>query len=172
MKIVYKQKTDNKFIHSIDKNNFSGYQINIEYNKINSICEIDNGDIISKIFYRPTQTPIIHKVEYNGHFEYRYNNNKVQSTYFEYDNKKYGEYKKYNTDGNLIERIFYYEDYDITKEVLRFIKYDDYNSFLHYKLKDDERFNIMIRYGYFFRLDYDFRDSKEFDNISRYCSLS
>ncbi len=174
MKIVYKCKNTGEVSSTVNLDEFSGYKIQIDHNKISKITEIENNVVLAKIDYRPTKTTLIHKIEYNGHVEYRYNNNKVNSLYFEFNNKLYGEYKKFDPTGNLIERKFYYDNRDITHDVIRFIGYkEDPNEFMNYTFQEDEMFNLMMKYGYYFRFCYESeRESSDFDSITKYCQLN
>lgn len=172
MKIVYKCKDTDKVLTSVDMSTFNGYMIQVENgNKISNITELSNNFVLSKIELRPTKKPLIHKVEYNGHIEYRYNNNNVSSVYYEFNNKKYGEYQKYDLNGVLLDRIFYFDGLDITTEIMQFIGYKNgLTSFKDYKFKEDELFNIMMKYGFYFRFCNDSeRESSDFDRINEYC---
>lgn len=171
MKIVYKCKHTGEVSSTVDLNEFEGYKIQLENGKISKIYELLNHIVLCRIDYRPTKATLIHKIEYNGHIEYRYNNNRVNSLYYEFENKKYGEYKKFDTTGNLIQRIFYYEDKDITDDIMKFIGYDDEPSnFMNYTFTESELFNVMMKYGFYFRFCYEAgRESTEFDLITEYC---
>lgn len=171
MKIVYKCKHTGEVSSTVNLDEFEGYKIQLVNGKINKIFEITNNQILSIINYRPTKATLIHKIEYNGHVEYRYNNNKVNTRYYEFNNKKYGEYQKYDTFGNLIDRKYYYDDLDITDSVIKFIGYnDDPSNFKHYSFSECETFNLMMKYGYYFRFCYESeRESTEFDSITEYC---
>lgn len=174
MKIVYKCKQTGEVSSTVNLDEFSGYKIQIEHNKISKITELLNNEVLALINYRPTKTTLIHKIEYNGHVEYRYNNNKVDSMYFEFNNKRYGEYKKFNPSGELVDRKYYYDNRDITEEVMRFIDYkDDPNDFKYYTFQEDEVFNLMMKYGFYFRFCFESeRESSEFDLITEYCQIN
>ncbi len=171
MKIVYKCKHTGEVSSTVNLDEFEGYCIKLENNKLSKITELLCSIVLAKIDYRPTKTTLIHKIEYNGHIEYRYSNNKVQSLYYEFDNKKYGEYKKFSPSGELTERKFYFENVDITDDVMNFIRYNGHpKDFKDYSFKEDELFNLMMKYGYYFRFCYESgRDSTEFDFITEYC---
>jgi len=173
MKIVYKCKQSGIVKDSVDMNEFSGYRIQIDHDKISKISEFFKNNELARIIYRPTKTPLIQKVEYNGHVEERYNNNKVSSKYYMFDKKLYGEYLRYDIHGNLQSRKYFYEDKDITEEIMSFIGYkDSLIAFMFYSFREDEAFNIMIRYGNHFRFSYESnRDSSEFDEITKYCQI-
>lgn len=171
MKIVYKCKQSGVVKDSVDMNEFIGYRIQIDYDKISKVSEFKQNDELARIIYRPTKTPLIQKVEYNGHVEERYNNNSVSSKYYMFDNKLYGEYLKYDIHGNLQSRKYFYEGKDITEEIMSFIGYkESLTAFMFYSFREDEAFNIMIKYGNHFRFCYESdRDSSEFDDITMYC---
>ena len=171
MKTVYKCKNTGIVMDSVDVNEFHGYRIQIDHNKISKVTELYKNTVLANIVYRPTKTPLIHKVEYNGHIEYRYNNNRVSSVYFEFDNKMYGEYKKFDSNGVLLERIYYHENNDVTEDVMKFIGYKECPSqFKYYNFQEDELFNLMIKYGNYFRFCFESeRESSEFDRITEYC---
>lgn len=173
MKIVYKCKESGSVLNQVDMSTFNGYIIQVEQLKqINFITEVQNNVILSKIKLRPTKTPLIYRVEYNGHVEYRYNNNNVMCVYYVHDDRRYGEFRKYDVNGELVDRIFYYNDHDITADVMKFIDYQDVNTFKEYKFKDDELFNLMFRYGTLFKFYGESkRESAEFDRIVQYCKL-
>ncbi|AQW88587.1 hypothetical protein pEaSNUABM50_00060 [Erwinia phage pEa_SNUABM_50] len=172
MKVVYKCKNTDTVLDSVDMSTFNGYIIQVEKgNKISNITEVYKNVVLAKISLRPSKTPLIHKVEYNGHIEYRYNNNNVSSVYYEFNDKKYGEYLKFDLNGILLDRIFYYEGKDVTSDIIQFLGYtDDLSSFKNYEFKEDELFNIMMKYGFYFRFRNESeRDSSEFDRITEYC---
>lgn len=173
MKIVYKCKQSGIVKDSVDMNEFTGYRIQIDHNKISKISEFFKNNELARIIYRPTKTPLIQKVEYNGHVEERYNNNNVSSKYFLFDNKLYGEHLRYDISGNLQSRKYFSDGKDVTEEIMSFICYTgNINEFMFYSFQEDELFNIMIKYGNHFRFCYEsYRESTEFDKITEYCQI-
>lgn len=176
MEIVYKcKKTGYVFkaqeLNQLPPANFSGYRIQYDYGKLSNITEIRNNEVLAKIVYRPTKKPIIEKVEYNGHKQNRYNNNKVSSVYFESNNALYGEYKKYDTSGNIIERKYFWNNIDVTNDVMNFLGYDgSYEDFIKYSFREDEQFNLMMKYGLNFRFCHESDIEKlDYEYITEYC---
>lgn len=174
MKIVYKCKNTGSISDSVDLNVFDGYRIQIDHNKISKVTEMRYNEVLAKIDYRPTKIPIIQTVEYNGHIEERYNNNRVSSLSYRFDGKLYGEYVKYNAEGVLMDRKFFFNGNDVTNDIMKFIGFTDDNSaFKYYEFREDEIFNIMAKYGHYFRFIYESgRQSTDFDTITRYCYSS
>lgn len=171
MKIVYKCKHTGKVSSAVKLDEFSGYKIQIDHDKISKITELVNNEVLAKIDYRPTMTPIIHMVEYNGHIEERYNNNRVSNISYRFNGKLYGEYLKYTVQGELFDRRYYFNGVDVTDDIIKFIGYnDDVSNFKYYEFREDEMFNLMAKYGYYFRFAYESgRTSTEFDYITQYC---
>lgn len=171
MKIVYKCKNTGSISNSVDLNIFDGYRIQIDHNKISKITEMRYNEVLAKIDYRPTLTPTIHKVEYNGHIEERYNNNRVSNLSYRFNGQLYGEYIKYTTQGELLDRKYFNNGIDVTNEIIKFIGYQDYiSNFKYYELREDEIFNIMAKYGHYFRfVNESGRKSTDFDYITQYC---
>lgn len=174
MKIVYKCKTTGVLMDSVDLNSFDGYRIQIDHNKISKVTEMRYNEVIAKIDYRPTLTPIIHTVEYNGHIEERYNNNRVSNLSYRFDGKLYGEYLKYSAQGDLLDRKYFVNGIDVTNDIIKFIGYtDDVSNFKYYEFREDEIFNIMAKYGHYFRfVNESGRKSTDFDYITQYCYSS
>lgn len=173
MKIVYKCKKTGIVKDSVDLNEFIGYRVQIDHNKISKVTEFKQNNVLATITYRPTKIPLIQKVEYYGHVENRYNNNQVSSQYFEHNDKLYGEYKRYDINGNLESRTYYYDGKDVTNEIINFIGYkEEPSEFKFYVFQEDEMFNLMARYGHYFRFCFESdRYSSEFDEITKYCQL-
>lgn len=171
MKFVYKCKNTGIVNDSVDQNKFTGYRIQIDKNKISKVTEFDGNNILANIIYRPTKMTLIHKVECNGHIEERYNNNQVSSKYYMFDDKLYGEYRRYDINGNIESIKYYFEGRDVTEEIMSFVGYTNTpNSFKYYTFCEDETFNIMFKYGHYFRFCYESdRESSEFDEITKYC---
>jgi hypothetical protein len=159
---------------SVDLSSFNGYRIQIDHNKISKVTEIQYNEVLAKIDYRPTLTPTIHMVEYNGHIEERYNNNRVSTVSYRFDGKLYGEYIKYTSEGDIFVRKYFSNGVDVTNDIIKFIGYsDDIVNFKYYQFREDEIFNIMAKYGHYFRFVYESgRHSKEFDDITKYCYSS
>lgn len=176
MEIVYKCKETGyvykpKEINQLPPKGFNGYRIQYEYGKLSNITEISNNEVLARIVYRPTKTPIIEKVEYNGHKQNRYNNNNVSSVYYESNNSLYGEYKKYDIRGNLIERKYFLDNVDVTTEVMNFVGYNgSYEEFMKYTFREDEQFNLMMKYGFNFRFCHESDIEKlDYTYITEYC---
>lgn len=176
MEIVYKCKETGyvfktQEINQLPPINFSGYRIQYEYGKLSNITEIRDNEVLAKIVYRPTKTPIIEKVEYNGHKQNRYNNNNVSSVYYEVNNALYGEFKKYDVSGNLITRKYYFDNEDITEDVMRFLGYNgSTEEFMYYSFREDEQFNLMMKYGFNFRFCHESDIEKlDYAYITEYC---
>lgn len=171
MSIVYKCKTTNSTFSTVNLDEFIGYKIQKESDKLSSIIELDKQVIKGTIKYRPTQIPLINTVQYNGYTEERYNNNMIRTIHYTWNNQIYGEYRKYNPNGDLIDKKYYYASEDITNDIMNFIRFTgDTSDFKYYEFQEDELFNVMIRYGSYFKLFDEYNmDSKQFDSITKYC---
>ena len=170
MKIVYKCKSTGIVSDSVDLNSFDGYRIQFDYNKISKVTEMRYNEVLAKIDYRPTKIPIIQQIEYNGHLEERYNNNRISSLSYRFDGILNGEYIKYTITGTIMDRMYFYNGKNITTDVMNFIGYkDDVQEFKYYNFQEDEMFNLMAKYGHYFRFCSEGRNSTEFDKITEYC---
>ncbi|AFA44719.1 hypothetical protein RaK2_00446 [Klebsiella phage vB_KleM_RaK2] len=153
-----------QIVHNPDSS-FCGYRIRTEQNTLSNISEYENGTEIGIINFRPTQTPTILGARYKQYFEERYANGNISLHYTFYKSVLIGEYKKYDSDGNLTLREFYDGNGDCTKEIKEFIGFNGTDEeFMHYEFKEDEEFNILMRYGSHFKLIKEIKFKTEYFN--------
>lgn len=170
MTITYKN-IEYKDENPIDLDAFNGYKIVKERNTLSVIKTYSGGEEIGCISFRPTVTPVIFSVQYGNYREERYSSNKVAAKYMVHDEALYGQYMKYNTQGELQETRYYSNNVDVTTEIMEFINYkgtrEDFNT---YKFLEDEEFNLMMRYGSHFKFIHENgTDSSTFDSIVKNC---
>lgn len=151
---------------------FTGYEIKQEYKRVSAITEYVNGEPIGTITFRPTKIPVIFKVHYLPYMEDRYSHGGIRSRYTIHNGYLCGEYRKFSTEGVLEERRFFFDEHEVTNEIKTFLNFKGTNDeFLQYEFKEDELFNLCIRYGSYFKFltEYSFEPSK-FDAIVKYCT--
>lgn len=170
MSITYKNTEYKEVQYNPQK--FTGYKIIKERNKISYINEYYNGEEVSKISFRPTQTPVIFSVRYGNYHEERYANNEVCTRYYSINDKVSGEYKKYDAFGKITTVQYYNNGVNCTEEIKNFIGFNGTDEeFNNYTFSEDEEFNIMIKYGSNFKFLKEFGiDSSHFDNIVQNCN--
>lgn len=142
---------------------FSGYAVRTERSTLSNIKIFENGDEVGLISFRPTKQPSINVIRYKNYFEERYINGLISLQYTYYKDVLCGEYKKFDTDGTLRMREFYSGQGVCNQEIMDFIQFKGTEEdFMHYEFKEDEEFNILMKYGSRFKL------IKELGNISQY----
>lgn len=151
---------------------FTGYKITKDFDKLSNVVEYESGKAIGNIHYRPTKTPIIFEVRYKGYNETRYNNGNVNVVYCtDHNSRFYGEYRKFDINGNLQTVKYYQDSNDVTEDLKSFIGFKGDNDALKfYKFKEDEVFNIYMLYGSKFKFYNEYkRDSSYFDEVTKFC---
>jgi len=173
--VKYKKK-DGTFIQSFNKQvpeNFTGYKISKDYNKISSIREYLNSHEIGNIKFRPTKIPVVFTVSYeNGYRETRYSNGNIQHAFNRNsDGMMYGESRTYDSGGVLVGRTYHYEHKNVTEDIKSFIGYTGGDmNFVDYQFGEDEIFNIYMRYGSKFKFFNEYRiDKSIIDDIAKFC---
>lgn len=142
---------------------FSGYVVRTEKNTLSNIKIFDSGNEIGIISFRPTKSPSINVIRYKNLFEERYVNGNISLQYTFYKDTLCGEYIKYDTDGKILLREFYSGNGVCTNEIIDFIQFrGTEEEFKYYEFKEDEEFNILLRYGSHFKL------LKEMEKESQY----
>lgn len=163
--IMYKDINGNSIEFS---NDFTGYEVFKEERKLTEIREYKEGQVIGKIFFRPTTSSIIFSVTYNNYNEDRYNNNKVRMVFFTNNNDNIcsGEVLKFSPDdSSIVSREFYNNGKDVTEDLYKYINITEQDKLTH-KFTDEEKFNIYMRYGNEFRLYDDYKmDSSYFEKV-------
>lgn len=170
MSITYKDTNYKEAQFS--QQNFTGFKIIKERDKISYINEYYNGEEVSSISFRPTQTPVIFSVRYGNYHEERYTNNKVSSKYYAIQDRVSGEYRKYDSYGNISEVKYFNNGINCTDEIKSFIGFNGTDEeFMNYEFSEDETFNVMMRYGSNFKFLHEFGiDSNHFDTIVQNCN--
>lgn len=169
MSITYKNTEYKETQYS---ESFTGFKITKERNKISYINEFYNGLEVSKISFRPTQTPVIFSVQYGNYKEERYANNEILAKYYTVKDKVSGEYRKYDAYGNVKDVQYFNNGVNCTEEIKSFIGFTGTDEeFKYYKFSEDEVFNLMMLYGSNFKFLHEFGiDSNHFDTIVKNCN--
>lgn len=168
--ITYKDLTGN----TVDlTESFTGFEIKKEYGKFSSIVEYSNGDMKGTITFRPTKIPVIFSVKYGNYREERYSHGGVSAVYsVNNENKLTGEYRRYNSDGSLKEVRFYNSGEEVTQDIMLFLNFNGTEkefTTIH-NLGEDERFNIWMQYGGFFKFIHEYSyNSIQFNKNVEYC---
>lgn len=132
---------------------FSGYVVRTEKNTLSNIKEYENGKEIGIISFRPTQTPTINVVRYKSYYEERYANGNLSLQFNATRDSLFGEYIKYDQNGDILMRYYYNNNVNCTEEIMDFIGFNGtIEEFKYYTFKEDEEFNILMRYGSHFKL--------------------
>lgn len=172
--VIYKQK-DGNFINSTDDKiplHFTGYKVTNDFDRISNIMEYVSGRPIGTIHFRPTKTPVIFSVSYNGYHEDRYNNGRISTIYFtNHECRFYGEYRKFNINGDVQEVRYYQDSNDVTEDVKLFVEYKgDSSEFKNYQFAEDELFNLYMFYGNQFKFYNEYKyEPNYFDEIAKFC---
>ena len=170
-KVNYKQKDGT--VHTDMPKYFTGYKITRDYERISNIVEFNQGNKVGFIKFRPTQTPVIFSVSYGDYYEDRYNDGSVNHIYNQdnHTGQLNGEFRKYDTNGEMLMLRYYHESIDITEDIKSFIKFNGtHESFMTYKFAEDEVFNLYMLYGNKFKFYNEFkRDSSYFTDVMKFC---
>lgn len=166
LKVVYKQKDGTEF-NSLPES-FTGYMISKYEISTHSIIEYRNGEIIGNITFRPTKTPVIFTVEYNGYNEMRYTNGKILTVWNQNGKIMEGECRKFSADGDLTGIEYYHKGNKVTQDIQSFLGTD--KPLKDYRFGEDDIFNLYMLYGSKFKFYNEYkRDSKYFDEVANFC---
>jgi hypothetical protein len=172
--VKYKMK-DGTFIESNNQQvpaNFTGYKIRKDYNKISSIHEYLNSQVIGVINFRPTIVPVIFSARFGNYQETRYSNGNIM-TVCNIDSYSMlnGEAIRYNVNGVINNKTYHYEHKNVTEDIKSFIGYTGGDmNFVDYQFGEDEIFNIYMRYGSKFKFFNEYRiDKSIIDDIAKFC---
>lgn len=174
VKLRYVCLNSGNVFDKVDLDTFCGLEVKYCYNRISTIMELNADKILTKISFRPTLTPVIHKIHCdNGYIQERYSSNLISKEYREDDNGMVqGEHLWYNTDSELNGRHFIHNGDIITNEVQSLIGYhsDVITDWYDHNFEEDVRFNLMIRYSMDFQFYDEYRkDNTRFDKMAEYC---
>lgn len=172
--VKYKMK-DGTFIESYNQQvpvNFTGYKIRKDYNKISSIREYLNSQVIGVINFRPTIVPVIFSARYGNYQETRYSNGNIMSVCnIDSYSMLNGEAIRYNVNGVINNKSYHYENQNVTDEIRSSVGFNGSDvDFINYKFGEDEIFNIYMRYGSKFKFYNEYRiDKSIIDGIAKFC---
>lgn len=169
--VTFKDNAGNE-VEVNEISSFSGFEIKTEYNKVSSITEFNEGEVLGTISFRPTKTPVIFSVKYGNYREERYSHGGVSAIWHSNaDNKINGEYRRYSTDGTLHEVRYFTDGKEVTTDIMKFIGYTgSTEEFINYKFGEDEKFNIWLQYGSYFKFINECEyDPNHFNGIVQYC---
>lgn len=166
LKVVYKQKdgTESKSVPE----SFTGYMVSKYEFSTHSIVEYSNGKQIGTIKFRPTKTPVIFTVAYDGYNEMRFANGKVLCVWNQDGAILEGEHRSFSTDGTISGVEFFHKGTRVTQDIQTFFSTDQLLK--DYKFGEDEVFNLYMMYGSKFKFYNEYKwDSKYFDEVANFC---